>query len=511
MTNTTKTWANRAAQSLLTTVENGRMSSIAYDTAWMARLRRPDGTHRFPRAFAWLLDHQHPDGSWGAHFPTPQDRLISTLAAVLALAGAPQDPGVAMATARGRAGLAKWSANLNDPRFETIGFELILPMLLDDALRRGIELPDRDFSPVRELRDAKLSLAPKDWAYRPGSPLTHSLEYLGPHLDIGQARRVIADNGSVANSPSASAYLAGYIKDAALSGYLNRVSTSEDGGIPNVQPFELFERAWCLYSFDLAGLSVPAMTEARRSLQWAWRESGVGISVTGLHSDADDTAMVYAGLCPTARTPGALAVFEQFRMETGYRCFPYERNPSVSANIHIVEAMARVSGPEADRIRSHATQFLLDARKDGALWEDKWHVSPYYTTTHAMVALHRTHPEVIPSALDWIRSTQHADGGWGIFGGTREETAYVVQAVAHLTTGRASASDQAALRKAGQYLREAPPRYPELWVGKGLYAPIAVVDAAIVGAVAQLNEFAKPSDPFPELHSLARGKETAER
>jgi halimadienyl-diphosphate synthase len=64
-----------------------------------------------------------------------------------------------------------------------------------------------------------------------------------------------------------------------------------------------------------------------------------------------------------------------------------------------------------------------------------------------------------------------------------EETAYALQALTSLSGG--DASTRAAMRRAADYLWERfdEQAYPELWVGKGLYTPFAVVRAAILGAL----------------------------
>ena len=77
---------------LLNIIGPGRMPSIAYDTAWAARLGEiaPDISSA---ALEWICANQLPDGAWGAAEPFYyHDRVISTLAAMIALserAGAP--------------------------------------------------------------------------------------------------------------------------------------------------------------------------------------------------------------------------------------------------------------------------------------------------------------------------------------------------------------------------------------------------------------------------------------
>src|SRR3954454_4043885 len=75
------------ARRLLGSLDEGQMSATAYDTAWVARVPGPSQAAEplFPAAYDWLLRNQHSDGSWGAEIAFPHDRVISTLAALLAL------------------------------------------------------------------------------------------------------------------------------------------------------------------------------------------------------------------------------------------------------------------------------------------------------------------------------------------------------------------------------------------------------------------------------------------
>ncbi|KAK6944474.1 hypothetical protein RJ641_025576 [Dillenia turbinata] len=66
------------------------LSVSSYDTAWVAMVPSPNSSHAplFPGCVKWLLDNQHPDGSWGLPCRGPlltKDALSSTLACILAL------------------------------------------------------------------------------------------------------------------------------------------------------------------------------------------------------------------------------------------------------------------------------------------------------------------------------------------------------------------------------------------------------------------------------------------
>ncbi len=59
--------------------------SIAYDTAWLARLAIRFPNYGFDDALLWLRRNQHADGSWGSDALHYHDRMISTLSAINAL------------------------------------------------------------------------------------------------------------------------------------------------------------------------------------------------------------------------------------------------------------------------------------------------------------------------------------------------------------------------------------------------------------------------------------------
>lgn len=84
---------------MLTKMGDGEISISAYDTAWVALVKRRNDDDtisgektaavpvpQFPSSLQWIIDNQLPDGSWGdAQHYTAHDRLINTLACVIAL------------------------------------------------------------------------------------------------------------------------------------------------------------------------------------------------------------------------------------------------------------------------------------------------------------------------------------------------------------------------------------------------------------------------------------------
>ncbi len=477
-----------AVQRVLAGLAQGAISGAAYDTAFALRVRdrKDPETLAYPRSLDWLLRSQAPDGSFGTPLPIPKEKLITTLSALLALVDLPpadQSPAVHRARLATLRYLWEGTAGWQSGPF-TAGFELLLPALLEQARSRELPLPHDRFAGISAQRDAKIGQIPPSLVYRVATPLLHSLEYLGDRLDVEAARPQLAANGSFANSPSATAFYLTRTEEPRARAYLSGLlARRPDGGIPVVEPFDVFERAWVLYNLACAGYKPKAAQPHLTYLAQALTEDGVGVSKEGLRPDADDTALT---LCVLHRYgyPISMGPLRAFEGVSSFLTFPLERDPSVTANAHaleVVSACPRFARQHA--VQEKVIRFLRDARADGSHWLDKWHVSPLYATAHAVFALTALAPDLCRPALSWLRETQRPDGSWGWFGsGTPEETAYAVQA--WLTTpAELRGSPPVDLDGAERYLRETEdsPVIP-MWVGKTLYAPLEVVRSAVLSA-----------------------------
>lgn len=483
-----------AAGGLLAGLDGGSMDPTAYDTAWVARLvqRGNPRLPLFPEAVGWLLRAQRDDGSWGAEVETLHDRIAATLAALTALAGLLRR-GAAMDLPRqdvarriddGRLYLRRRAPGLAADPHETVGFELAVPVLLQEARDLGLELPWGECACVAERRAAKLARLPAGWQAQVGGAMVHTLEGWGAEAGAWLPS-LRGPDGSCANSPSATAFYYGQLPDETARRYLQDCVRRGRGGVADVYPFEVFELAWVLDHLALGGLLPPRSVLAGpiNRLRAAWGDGtrGTGISRSGLEPDADDTALT-AVVLARAGLPVSAQALAAFRREGGFACFPFERNPSVSANIHVAYALRHLPFAEREAALGLIHDFLRAQRRPDGAWTDKWHVSPWYPTCRAVIAVGELWPELVAPAVDWLLDGQRADGSWGLFGGSAEETAYAVEALAGVGGARGPAA-RAALARAGDYLEEADAsRRPALWVGKGLYHPRAVVDAAVLAA-----------------------------
>jgi len=485
---------HKAVDHLLAGLDGGTMDPTAYDTAWVARLVHRGNPRQalFPEAATWLLHAQRPDGSWGAEPETLHDRIAATLAAMTALGGLvrrgaslPESrDAIARRIDSGRAYLERRAPALATDPWETVGFELTVPVLLVEARELGVELPWASFAFVAERRAAKLARLPRGWQGQVGGAMVHTLEgwgaEAGPRLPS-----LRGPDGSCANSPSATAFYYSQLPDETARLYLQACVRRGSGGVADVHPFDVFEAAWVLDHLAVGGLAPrpAAAADLLGRLRAAWGDGtlGVGIAASGLEPDADDTALTAVVLARAGMKPSA-QVLEGFRRAGGFACFPFERNPSVSANIHVAYAIRHLPFADRDGALRLIRDFLGDQRRAEGYWSDKWHVSPWYPTCRAVVALGDLWPDLVAPAVEWLLESQREDGSWGMFGGSAEETAYAVEALSGVRGPRRAAARRA-LAHAGAFLEgERGGSRPALWIGKGLYHPRAVVEAAVLAA-----------------------------
>lgn len=479
----------------------GRIGASPYDVAWMARIpANGDNGARWPDLVDWLLEHQWPDGSWGGTIRYHHDRILCTLAAIIAL----RERGIDIATARA----IQWGEQyiwsclhlLHHDPVELVGFELMLPTLLARARTLGLNVPGHSYG-YGELRAAKLRLLPADMFYVPGTSVSFSIEFLGAQGDQSRLSRLQGPHGAIANSPATTAYLVLQSGgNHSAMAYLEDVK-ARPGGIPAFYPFRTFEAAWVLEHLAFGGASIPS--DALMQLPaWEWLQSGLDGQGAGIDPlfgicDGDTTSVTVYILLLNGQSvdPGILRRFEDPKTRI-FRTFEFERNASVVTNAHALQVLSlMLDYPDRREVWNRIVTMLLANQHYRSFWVDKWHASPYYATAHVLVALMDAQEPLLSEcqySIDWLLHTQRADGSWGYFGqGTAEETAYAVLALLHYHR-QAKAIDVEALRRAGEYLQpiihDAGHEYPELWIAKTLYAPESIVRSAILAAAMLYEE-----------------------
>jgi halimadienyl-diphosphate synthase len=467
------------------------MTKTAYDTAWLARLKEL-GEPIGEKALQWLRENQLSDGSWGTESPCYyHDRVICTLAAMSALARCGNGTD-SERIRRAWPSLSDFTKKLKtDLAGATVGFEMIVPTLLEEVKQIDAIKIERDYQVLKELipyRSAKLAALPGETINR-NFTVAHSVEMAGPDgLHLIDTENLQEKNGSVGNSPSATAYFVRYVEpnNRSACSYLHRIS--EEGAAPNVVPFDVFEQAWTLWNLSLLIEDLDQEILALCSphldfLKNAWQAGvGVGFAADYTPNDGDDTSLTYETLKRYGRSVDIDAVL-QYEYIYYFRCFQFESTPSISTNIHVLGALRHAGFNPTDPSVEKVLNFLNKVRAHGAYWYDKWHISPYYATSHAIVAAAGYVDKLITDAIEWVISTQNDDGSWGYYLPTAEETAYALQSLA-IYKRFGHQVPETVIEKGYVWLKNhriAP--YPPLWIGKCLYCPQLVVRAAVLSAL----------------------------
>ena len=478
---------------LMQKIGDGYMLSTPYETAWAARLvelNEPLGE----AAMNWLRKHQLEDGSWGAKDTAYfYDRLICTLAGAIIFAKYGND------SVQDRQHLAHAKTALQstikdlaeEATIETIGFEMIAPTLLREAQQLNIigNLSYLDIDLLQHQREAKLNKLPNGLINR-NITIAFSAEMAGiDGIRLIDGDNVQETNGSLGHSPAATAYFAlnVYRGDEKALNYLRSLD-SVDGGVPGVFPTDIFERSWVLWNFALLQDIDDKLVELAQPhldfLEKAWTPGeGTSYAIDCTLKDGDDTSVVFETLLHYGREADVETILT-YEERDHFRCFPIESNPSVSANVHALGAL-RKAGLASDH---PSVQKIVRFLQITAYWYDKWHVSPYYVTSHAIISAVGYLDDLVIDAVEWIITTQNENGSWGYYHPTAEETAYCLQALV-IWQRNGYPVRNSVLEKGRDWLVEhMEPPYPPLWINKCLYAPQYVIESSVLSALMLVGE-----------------------
>ncbi len=478
---------------------NQRITHSAYDIAWMARLQTSDnGDARWPDLIEWLLEHQHPDGSWGGETVYYHDRILSTLAAATALHQNGHTRQARQAVARGESYLWHSLHMLPHDPFELSGFELLLPTLLGEARSLDLNVPSHSCG-YGEIQSAKLRLIPPQLLYSPRISTVHSLEFLGQSGDVKQLRDAVNEIGSVGNSPATTAYYLSLYPnsdgDERALAYLEMVR--ERDRLATVYPFCTFETGWVLNNLILSGLSVTefAGRDVFDALYAGMTPDGFALDSTFGVGDGNITSVCCRVLLNAGYDvdPHILARFENPETRI-FRTYDYERNVSITTNVYALNALRVFEDyPNREEVMSNIAMTLLESRQYNIYWTDKWHASPYYATCHALVGLlqdkmNTVYAYACQDTVNWIVRNQRSDGSWGFFqDDTAEETAYALISLLYYYRHEPDSLDPEILHRAASCLAIKHQKnswtYPELWLAKSIYAPHDIVCSTTLAAL----------------------------
>ncbi|MFN8455710.1 MAG: hypothetical protein U0401_13765 [Anaerolineae bacterium] len=489
----------QAFTNLLTRMQNkpSHISPSAYDTAWLAWL--------YPEARAWLMDAQRPDGSWGAEVEYYHDRIIATLSAINAIAATSTNNHDLTRIERGLRYVENVLPHLAEDVYDTTAFELLLPSLIHIGQNLGLNF-DR-IEPLLEAQKSlyyqKLALIPPTMIYSPKTVVPYSLEFIGfEKLDHAAIAHLRGANGSIHNSPSATAFVEVAMKGSESGqAYLDGLMRQYNGAVPGFTPLELFEMIWTLYHVSLQTHLQLLSDEIDPFIQYlrkAWTKKGVGFSTSFPVPEPDDTALAFKILSDLGIYQDP-SVFEVYEVGDHFQCYPLERDISLDVHIHIVDALKNTADfPRRDDLLLKALNILgRDLTTEYIV--DKWHISPYYSTSHAIIGLTGLSDNIIQKQINWLLKTQQSDGRWTFYPNCPkaaiEETAHALLALMTVYEKRGNIPFEV-IKRGFRYLERhyrTAEDLPALWINKALYNPYYIVESAILAAMTKYQELAQKS------------------
>lgn len=489
-----------------------------------------------------LLRSQNSEtGLWGDGTYLPHSVVIDTLAAVIAFhqLGLPvvnyQNLGEQLSRVL--------TMCAQSDQEDTVAFEILVPLMLrwiNQRLEEPIPLADDVNGFLFQLELAgmrKLNMVRQHkLLFQPNSTLVFASEVaflLGDlsEEEISQLDKLVTNElGSDSLSIAATAGLIAKLNELNIvvpKGYWQYLNTTYQDynleGFPNLHPIANTVRYWILLPWFLSPqyhqlVRHPGMRDVMVAMHQAQPTPETGVSWDPHNStlpDLDDTALAFMNynILQAAGEPNlkpmSLNTLGLFRKPDGsFFCYPMERNSAPSHLIHTLRALeitSEVNPILGQTLELQSMQQALVNQIGGhgndifELMRDKWQSSPYYTARSWLSSsLLNVHNQAeIQQMVDWILSTQNADGGWGQRGTTIEETAYVVTGLANYLSLHQTMSVQneqmwRAMQKGREYmqgtLNTPEDQLPREWMSKNAYVPYDIVRGAVIAALNQSQQ-----------------------
>ncbi|CAN1311345.1 Ent-kaur-16-ene synthase, chloroplastic [Linum perenne] len=224
----------------------------------------------FPECLNWVLDNQQKDGSWDTTESSNslvKDSLSSTLACIIAL----KRWGVGDLQIDNALGfMERNSVYLNDPTQQTpIGFDVTFPAMVQTSVKDfnlNLPLKSADVDAMIRNRESILNNSANPQSKGRDAYLAYISEGIGDLQSWETAMKFQRSNGSLFNSPSATAAAFIHLGDPGSLRYLRSVVRDCDSAVPTIYPHGIHTRLLLVDAVQSLGIYRHFLDEIRVKL-----------------------------------------------------------------------------------------------------------------------------------------------------------------------------------------------------------------------------------------------------
>ncbi|CAM0878487.1 unnamed protein product [Alopecurus aequalis] len=262
-----------------------------YHTAWVAMVALPGSDLQapcFPQCVHWIIQNQHANGSWGIHdffLPPNKEILLSTLACVIALKKWNVGP---ENVRRGVQFIGRNFSIVMDTKIAApTGFSVTFPSMLNLATRMGLEFSVKEahIGSILHLHHMKLNRLVGEDSCGKQAYLAYTAECFVNRPEWNDVMKYKRKNGSLFNSPAATAASLVHDYDDKALQYLNFLVSTFDGAVPSMYPLNIFCQISLVDMLENIGISHYFAREIKSILDktysfWIERDEEIMLDVT---------------------------------------------------------------------------------------------------------------------------------------------------------------------------------------------------------------------------------------